>query len=181
MRGIIIFGEKGAGKDTVAEEIEELTNKQVFKYNIGDLCRNMSPVFLATDKWKGNERSFYVDFALKIKEYDTNILNYYVCGKIIEELKIKTIKDIPNDTLIIVTGGRTEEDFEYWKECGFKVVGVTCSDDIRNKRLKTRDGIEQKQKDNLEKGTKKIILKSDYIIDNSGTIDELRKLILEIL
>ena len=34
------------------------------------------------------------------------------------------MKDIDNEQLIIVTGGRTYEDFEFWKKSGFKTLGL---------------------------------------------------------
>lgn len=173
MNGIIIFGEKGSGKDTVAKFIEEISSKEVLKYNIGDLVRNMAPVFLATDRWNGDERSFYVETALKLKEYDINFLNFYVEGRILKDLGIKNLLEIPKDKLVIVTGGRTEEDYVYFKERGFKIVGVTCDEDIRQGRLRLRDGVVQRGNDNLEKNTKSIIDRADVKIDNSYSEEEL--------
>lgn len=180
MRGIIIFGEKGSGKDTVAKFIEEFSSKEVLKYNIGDLVRNMAPIFLATDRWKDDERSFYVETALKLKEYDINFLNLYVEGRILKDLNIKNLYEIPDEKLVIITGGRTEEDYVYFRERGFKIVGVTCNEDIRQARLKSRDGVVQRGNDNLEKNTKSIISRADVKIDNSGTEEDLIENIKEI-
>ena len=45
MKGLIVFGEKGSGKDTVAKLINEYSEKSVSFFNIGDLVRDMSCIF----------------------------------------------------------------------------------------------------------------------------------------
>lgn len=173
MTGIIVFGEKGSGKDTVAKLISECSLKKSSFFNVGDLVRDMSCIFLATDKWDNNKREFYIETAKKLKEYDINFLSLYVKGRILEKFEKVDLKEIDDENLIIVTGGRTEEDYEFWKENGFTVVGIKCTDEVRQLRLKERDGYLQNSEDSLEENTKKIIAKSDYIIDNSGTKKEL--------
>ncbi|MGG5461922.1 AAA family ATPase [Clostridium sp. B9] len=175
MKGLIVFGEKGSGKDTVARLINEYSEKSVSFFNIGDLVRDMSCIFLATDRWKEKKREFYIDTAIKLKEIDKNFLSYYVLGRILEKFQKESLKEISDDQLIIVTGGRTYEDFDFWKENGFKTLGVNCDEDVREERLKSRDGYEQKSEDNLEKDTGIIIKKCDYILDNSGSFDDLTK------
>ena len=67
MKGLIVFGEKGSGKDTVAKLINEYSEKSVSFFNIGDLVRDMSCIFLATDKWENKKREFYILFRLLTK------------------------------------------------------------------------------------------------------------------
>ncbi|MPQ44057.1 AAA family ATPase, partial [Clostridium tarantellae] len=173
MNGIIIFGEKGSGKDTVAEYIEKFIkeNKEVSFFNIGDIVRNMSCMFLATEKWNNKKREFYVETAKKLKELDKNFLNYYALGKIFEQFQVNTLNEIENNKLLIITGGRTEEDYNFWRERNFLIVGVTCEENIRQERLKGRDGYFQHSQDSLEKDTKLIIKKSDFIINNSSGLE----------
>ncbi|ELU5586507.1 AAA family ATPase [Clostridium perfringens] len=175
MKGLIVFGEKGSGKDTVAKLINEYSEKSVSFFNIGDLVRDMSCIFLATDKWENKKREFYVDTAIKLKEIDKDFLSYYVLGKILDKFKKKSMKDIDNEQLIIVTGGRTYEDFEFWKNSGFKTLGVKCDEKVRIERLKSRDGYEQNSQDDLEKNTRKIIDLCDFTVDNSGSFKDLTK------
>ena len=175
MKGLIVFGEKGSGKDTVARLINEYSEKSVSFFNIGDLVRHMSCIFLATDKWNNKKREFYVDTAMKLKEIDENFLSYYVLGRILDKFKKNSILEIDNEQLIIVTGGRTYEDYEFWKKSGFKTLGVKCDENIRKERLKNRDGYEQNSEDNLEKNTSKIIELCDFNVDNSGSFQELVK------
>lgn len=174
MRGLIIFGEKGSGKDTVANLINDYSTCNVSFFNIGDLCRDMSCMFLATDKWNNNKRKFYVDTAKKLKELDIDFLSYYVVGKILEKFDCKSLDSIGESELIIVTGGRTYEDYDFWKERKFSVVGIYCDEEIRQQRLMNRDGYKQNIVDTLEKNTKEIIKKADYIIDNSSTVEHLK-------
>lgn len=175
MKGLIVFGEKGSGKDTVARLINEYSEKSVSFFNIGDLVRDMSCIFLATDKWDNKKREFYVDTAIKLKEIDENFLSYYVLGKILNKFKKKSILEIDDQQMIIVTGGRTYEDFDFWKNSGFKTLGVKCDEKVRKERLKSRDGYEQNSEDNLEKNTKEIIDLCDFTVDNSGSFDDLTK------
>lgn len=177
MKGLIVFGEKGSGKDTVARLINEYSEKSVSFFNIGDLVRDMSCIFLATDIWEGKKREFFIDTAIKLKEIDKNFLSYYVLGRILEKFQKSSLDKISDEQLIIVTGGRTYEDFDFWKENGFKTLGVSCDEEVREARLKIRDGYEQKSEDNLEKDTRIIIKKCDYILDNSGTFEELTKVV----
>lgn len=177
MRGLIVFGEKGSGKDTVARLINEYSSKNVSFFNIGDLCRDMSCMFLATDKWSNSKREFYVETAKKLKEIDIDFLSYYVVGKILEKFKCTSLNDIGDNELIIVTGGRTEEDYSFWKERNFGVVGIHCDEEIRQQRLMNRDGYTQNSIDSLEKNTKEIIKRADYTLDNSGDLDQLKEVI----
>ncbi|MGL5243926.1 MAG: AAA family ATPase [Sarcina sp.] len=177
MKGIIIFGEKGSGKDTVAELIKKSIQKHTIFFNIGDLVRNMAPVFLGTDKWNGCKREFYVDTAKKLKELDKDFLNYYTLGKILEYFKVNTLKEIESNSLVIITGGRTEEDYSFWKERNFLIVGVQCCEEIRQQRLIGRDGYLQQCEDSLERDTKAIIEKADFIIENSSALEELNQVI----
>lgn len=175
MIGLIVFGEKGSGKDTVARLINEYSERSVSFFNIGDLVRDMSCIFLATDRWDENKREFYIDTAVKLKEIDENFLSYYVLGKILEKFQKKSLNEIDKEQLIIVTGGRTYEDYNYWSKQGFKTLGVKCDEEVREARLKSRDGYEQKSTDNLERDTRKIIDICEYNIDNSGSYDDLQR------
>ncbi|MGL5380704.1 AAA family ATPase [Clostridium sp.] len=173
MRGIIVFGEKGSGKDTAATLISSYSKKESYFFNIGDIVRSMSPVFKATDKWNNNKRGFFIDIAKKLKEYDINFLNLFINGKILEKFNCNNFEEIKEDKLIIITGGRTDEDFDYWKEKGFITVGIHCDEEIRQERLKNRDGYFQNTVDSLEENTKNNIKRSDFVIDNSSTKENL--------
>jgi len=82
--GIIIFGEMGSGKDTLADYIIEKENK-VKKYGLSDIIRGMKPVVSVSPEWKNNERGFMQLVADKLREIDMNILNKYALGKMIQD------------------------------------------------------------------------------------------------
>ena len=192
--GIIIFGEMGSGKDTLADFMID-KDKRIKKYGLGDIIRTIKPVSLVVPKWNGDERTLYQAFADKLREIDYDILNDYALGKMLQEnlgsnFKIteenyrndldcifKLLKDEKNIIPMIV-GGRTFSDYNYWKNRGFLVVGMTVDSKNRLERLIKRDGESVAKKSdsnhNTEKDVKEIIEKSDIKVNNDGTLEDLK-------
>lgn len=132
--GIVIFGEMGSGKDTLAEQISNLrTNAHI--YNMGALCREIMNIAKVNPKWVDNERSLGQDIADKLREVDKNIFGDYILSKIFlrwqekygfncgyisgDEYNGKVLNHlskIRKNELSIISGGRTIDDFRYWKE-----------------------------------------------------------------
>lgn len=127
LNGIVIFGEMGSGKDTFAEILAELL-PTCSLYNIGYICRELMKVANVREEWHGKGREFGQLVSVKLREIDENILNDYTYARVIED-----------ETLPVVIGGRTKQDYEYWKNKGFLIVGVDVDYNIRIERLKSRD------------------------------------------
>ncbi|PKK40030.1 hypothetical protein ABB02_00825 [Clostridiaceae bacterium JG1575] len=191
--GIIIFGEMGSGKDTLADFIIE-EDRRVKKYGLGDIIRLIKKVTLVDPQWFGDERSFMQRVADKLREIDMDILNHFALAKMLEEnLKdfqltkdhyredldalFQRVRDEGN-TVPMIVGGRTWMDYEYWKNRGFLTVGLTASPENRRIRLILRDGEQIAQKSdfthNTEMDVRDIIEKCELIVSNDGDLKELK-------
>lgn len=197
-KGIIIFGEMGSGKDALADYIIEMEHKAK-KYGLGDVIRAMKPIVLVSPEWKGNERGFFQLLADKLREIDMNILNKYALAKMItENVEMHEVQqdtkwediyenlDRVNGTILpMIVGGRTKDDFDFWKKAGFLVVGITASKENRYHRLVLRDGEEVAKNSNTAHNTEKevaaLVEKADMIVDNDGTLEDLKVLSAEVL
>lgn len=193
--GIIIFGEMGSGKDTLADFIIE-EDKRIKKYGLGDIIRTIKPVSIVDPMWFGNERTLYQTFADKLREINYDILNEYALGKMIQEnfngkpiiTKENYDEDLKNifekmrnesNFIPMIVGGRTFSDYDYWKKRNFFVVGITMEKENRISRLIARDGEEVAKKSdsthNTEKDVRDIIEKADIKVNNDGTLEDLRE------
>jgi dephospho-CoA kinase len=189
--GIIIFGEMGSGKDALADFIIEKESK-VKKYGLGDVIRAMKPIISVSPDWRENERGFFQLIADKLREIDMNILNKYALGKMIQEntTDAKTVlqetkwEDIMENlakvnekTLPMIVGGRTKDDYDFWKKAGFLIVGITATKENRYNRLVARDGEEVAKNSNPNHNTEKevaaLVEKATIVVNNDGTLEDL--------
>ncbi len=197
--GIIIFGEMGSGKDTLADMIIE-EHPGIKKYGLGDLIRSMKPILRVSPQWKGKERGFYQSIADKLREIDNNILNKYCLSKMFSEYSKGELREVTleneledisfnlnlvnKEFIPMIVGGRTYDDYDYWKSIGFMIVGIKTDKDLRMNRLILRDGEEVAKKSdpnhNTEKNVVDIVKKADCVLENNGTLEDLRKKVKKI-
>jgi dephospho-CoA kinase len=197
-KGIIIFGEMGSGKDTLADFIIDLEPKTK-KYGLGDIIRGMKPIVSISPEWLGNERGFFQLVADKLREIDMNILNKYALSRMItenaelhpvaQETKWDDIYENlnrVNETILpMIVGGRTKDDFDFWKKAGFLIVGITATKENRFQRLVERDGEEVAKNSNPNHNTEKevavLVEKADFIANNDGSLEDLKVKAQEVL
>lgn len=191
--GIIIFGEMGSGKDTLADLITE-QDQRIKKYGLGDIIRLIKKVTLVDPAWFGDERSFMQLAADKLREIDMDILNHFALAKMLEDnlteitltkenyrqdldRLFRKIKEEAN-TIPMIVGGRTWKDYDYWTSRGFLAVGIVVDAEKRIDRLTERDGEEIAGKSNsahnTEKDVQAIIDKCEVKVDNNGTLESLK-------
>ncbi len=190
--GIIIFGEMGSGKDTLADGIIS-KDPRFKKYGLGDIIRLIKKVTLVDPEWFGNERTFMQLAADKLREIDMDILNHFALAKMLEEnldevhLTRETYREdlnahfqkILTDSQVIpmIVGGRTWKDFDYWTSRGFLAIGLEVDAAKCMERLISRDGEEIAAKSdpshNTEKDVRDIIRKCELKVDNNGTLEDL--------
>ncbi|OPJ59327.1 hypothetical protein [Clostridium oryzae] len=196
--GIVIFGEMGSGKDTLARMIEDIRDDSKI-YNMGVLCREMMKVAKVNPKWKGQERFIGQTIADKFRELDINIMCDYILSLILGDSLVSIdnnedyvnsitneLRNVRKNQLSIIVGGRTLTDFEYWRKLDFFMLGIKVGEKVRETRLKERDGAETAQnsssKHNTEKDVSYIINNlCDAVIVNDGTLDDLRTNINSVL
>lgn len=166
IKGIVIFGAAGSGKDTFAEILSEfIPNSNI--YNIGYLCRECMKITAVNEDWANKSRELATTVSDNLKSIYTDILNDYTYAN-------ATI----NNSFPIIAGGRTISDCNYWRNKGFTIVGIDTDNDIRTARLKKRDS--DFNEDSLKHKTETdipIIIGNlcDIIILNNGDIYELRE------
>lgn len=190
--GIIIFGEMGSGKDTLADILIK-NNGQLKKYGLGDVIRIIKKVSKVDTNWIGNERTFMQRVADKLREIDMDILNHFALAKMLEENleEFKLSKENykseldglfkrmrqEKNVIPIIVGGRTFKDFDYWTGCGFASLGIEVSKEKRLERLEIRDGKEiAKNSDsshNTERDVAEIIKKCQFKLSNDGSLEDL--------
>ena len=196
--GIIIFGEMGSGKDALADFIIDFEPKTK-KYGLGDIIRNMKPIVAISPEWSGNERGFFQLVADKLREIDMNILNKYALSRMITENAqlhpvaqeskwndiYENLERVNENILPMIVGGRTKDDFDFWKKAGFLIVGITATKENRYQRLVLRDGEEVAKNSNPNHNTEKevavLVDKADFIANNDGTLEDLKIKAKEIL
>ena len=192
--GIIIFGEMGSGKDTLADLIIEAEHR-FKKYGLGDIIRLIKKVTLVDPVWFGDERSFMQLAADKLREIDLDILNHFALAKMLEDNLaefslsrenyradldeiFRRIRDEAN-VIPMIVGGRTWKDYDYWTSRGFLSVGLEVDAKVRMDRLILRDGEEiagnSDSSHNTEKDVRDIIQKCEIKADNNGTLKDLER------
>ena len=193
INGIIIFGEMGSGKDTLADLVIEADHR-IKKYGLGDIIRLIKKVTLVDPVWFGDERTFMQLAADKLREIDMDILNHFALAKMLEEnlADFKLTKEnyredldglfrkirLEADTIPMIVGGRTWKDYDYWTKRGFLAVGILVDAEKRILRLTERDGEEVAQKSNsahnTEKDVRNIIDRCEIKVDNNGSLEALK-------
>lgn len=195
--GIVIFGEMGAGKDALAEQFLDLRQNAKI-YNIGVLCREMMKVAKVNPQWRGLERYIGQTTADKLREMDKDIMCDYILALIYErwqreygwdnnglegEAYHKALMEqfavIREEELSIIAGGRTLVDLNYWKNKQYLIVGIKVSEEVRRKRLISRDGEKTVKNSssthNTEADVPYIINNlCDELILNDGTLEDLK-------
>ncbi|WP_409344235.1 hypothetical protein [Paenibacillus sp. MBLB4367] len=186
--GVVIFGEIGAGKDTLAEYLKEtIGNAKIF--NLGMLCRDIMRVTKVNPTWTDKERSLGQQVAEKLRSIDPNIMNDYVFSKVVEGMEFEfstmsleqTLECLNSELSFfpIIVGGRTHEDLKYWRNKGFVILGITADDELRKQRVTLRNN-ERNQSNNYQHFTETeareiVSSQCDYYIINNGSILDLLK------
>lgn len=166
IKGIVLFGAAGSGKDTFAEILAEfIPNSNM--YNIGYLCRECMKITTVNEEWANKSRELATTVSDKLKSIYPDILNDYTYANAMMK-----------DSFPIIIGGRTITDCNYWRNKGFTIVGVDVDNDIRIARLKERDADfnENSLKHKTETDIPIIIQElCDVVVLNNGDISELRE------
>jgi dephospho-CoA kinase len=196
--GIVIFGEMGAGKDTLADQFKQI-RPCCEVYNMGKMCRTIMKIATVNSKWRGKERCLGQSIADQLRKVDINIMSDYILAQIYErwqkecgfdnrnlkgeaydKLVLEQLSVIRKYELSVIVGGRTEDDLKYWRNKQYLIIGLKVNDEVRTKRLITRDGekneINETSSHTTETEARSIVdNQCDDIITNNGSLDDLKK------
>lgn len=130
MKGIIIFGIMGSGKDTLAAMIlDKINNSKIYK--LGEEIRSM----VDANNPGGDNRKLYQEYGQKRREVEgIDVWNNSCKRKIEMDSRVEKFK------FPVIADGRQLNEAAYWKELGFYVVGITAPSQTRYDRLIERDG-----------------------------------------
>lgn len=176
MTSFIVFGEMGAGKDTVAEMLAKNYNSDIVK--LGKRIRNDVDEIYNKFNIDKNLRELYQHYGQSMRNvFGKDIWNLILYESIKEGLR--------KDNSYIIADARQPNEFIFWKELGFIPVGVVADLNIRTQRLKNRDGFDQSVAFNheTEVSARQVIehikelepTREAFVITNNGTLDELEK------
>ena len=126
---------------------------------------------------------------VNLREFSLRIRKEYG-GDIVARWAMEKIRRLNADRVLIV-GLRGEDEARYFESQGkLKVILVTAPEDVRFERLKargrsddpkTKTDFEYREEKERQFGIEGIMGRAQYVISNSGTIDELRKDVDELL
>jgi dephospho-CoA kinase len=172
MKGFLIFGQMGSGKDTVADILREYgyTTVKLGKY----IRQHVDKLnYIEQDK-----RPLYQQYGQTMRFlFGENVWN---------EALYNDIKILYHDKRIehfAIADGRQKNEFRYWRGKGFYTIGIEASPEIREERLIKRDGVSQKQYfgHQTEVEAAENIKRCDFKLDNNHSIECLREQVEMIL
>jgi dephospho-CoA kinase len=156
---LFLFGRRGAGKSAVAGFLEEW-GARVYKLS-DPLYRIARELFGMKEK----DRALLQRLGDKLREVDPDCL--------LKHLSFRLYADAPR--FAVVEDVRLLREAERLRQMGFAGVLVRAPDPVRFARLKARgeDVLPEKEEHPTESEVDLIV--PDYVIDNRGTLKELRK------
>ena len=167
MKKIGILGKGGSGKDTVAEYLEEKGYKTAaFSDGLYQVCRE----FYGMTK---KDRALLQDVGAAMRSVNPDVFVN------------KALHYLGDEEMCVITDVRAVNEYEILKSHGFEFIRVTCPLETRIKRIEQRDNIrcDEAYIDRLENAPIETYLDGyDVIeIDNSGSVEEVKKRIDELL
>ena len=167
----------GAGKSAVANYFKELTNSEIIKYS--DVLAEILTI-LNIEK----ERKNFANLSKSLRDtFSEDILENAVINKITNSEK----------KVIILDGVRRKEDIKLIKEISiFNLIFIDTSLKTRSERMKNRfekeddekinkNILENNEKHDSENRVNNLKNISNFIIDNNGTLEDLKKNIEKII
>lgn len=163
-----ILGKGGSGKDTVADILREKGFKCVaFSDGLYEICRNFYGMTV-------KDRALLQDVGAAMRSVDKDVF---------VKRALAALKD---EEMQCITDVRAVNECMALKDSGFVTVRVLCPLEKRIKRIENRDGIicDDVYIDRLENAPIENYLNDydpDFVIDNSGSVEDTAKQIEEML
>lgn len=166
---LIIFGQMGSGKDTLALLLTYTTNSEILK--LGQKIRN--EVYSISEYHKSDK-----DMRTLFQEYGQGMRKIFGddiwCNYVKQQMESSKLKSF------IIADGRQQNELEYFTKLGFIPIAIKCDKEIRKKRLIERDkytqeGFEHETELSVANIINQIELSGGYVLDNSKGIKELEE------
>ncbi|MGI9951962.1 AAA family ATPase [Moorellaceae bacterium AZ2] len=158
---ILLTGQAGAGKDTVAGYL--VTRHNFRRYAFADKIKQIAMELWPEEFRKGKPRRLLQRLGSKMREIDSLVWVHYIFRQI--------EKDSPER--VVITDGRLEDEHNACRMAGFWVVEVRCSPELRAERLRTRDGAVLSAAETAHETERWACPQADFNLDNNGTIEGL--------
>lgn len=162
---LFLYGRRAAGKTTVAGFLSEVGAKS---------CKLSDPLYrIATDLFgmRGKDRRLLQVLGDKLREIGPDCLLEHLCNRLrVEEPEFAVVEDV-----------RLLREAEYLRRRGFLGVLVKAPDAARMARLRARGEDVRPEEDEHRTEAEVDLILPDYVIDNSGTLKDLRKATLALL
>lgn len=182
MKGVIIFGTMGSGKDTVAQMIKELLNAT--EYKLGYYIRQNVDEFQRLHATGVPNREAY-------QNYGQGMRHLFGDDFWCELTYNRMIQDDIHNEFVVISDGRQPNELRYWDKRGLFKIGVHADVSIRRQRLELRDGQDQLKQFRHETELSAIkcidslpnasLTNSSYIIDNNGSKRHLKDQVYEVV
>lgn len=174
MKDVAIIGKAGAGKDTVAQLLDELAPGFI-RLAFADPVKAYYHSIFMSEPPEPKPRAGYQWFGQKMREHDPDVWIKHLA---------ETYNSITEWTSnpVIITDLRQPNEYEWCRKNGFVIVKVWATEETRIERLKKR-GDNFKLED-LNHETERYIdeFKSDFWLDNDeDDIDYLKKQITKLV
>lgn len=171
-----LLGGIRSGKDTVATVIEQQLSGEVERFAFSGGIHEVIKEFLPTLYQKGKPRLALQEIGQLMRKFDPNVwINrlFY---------RIETSSNVPlQDRNIIITDVRQYNEALRLKEAGYTIIKVVADMDVRLERA--RKAGDNFSKEMFEHETEQSIdvCPYDYLIDNSGTLEQLEERVKDVL
>ncbi len=171
MKGLILIGKAGSGKDTVADY---LVKKYGFvRYAFADKIRDIVIDLFPDEVVKGKPRRLLQTIGTSMRQLDPDVWARYLVHRIEKE----------KPSLFVVSDCRYPNELKMLWELGALPVFIDCPYELRMQRLAVRDGVVNEsllshESEQAVDELRKVVNLDDIVyLYNDGTLEELYQLV----
>ena len=166
MPNIILFGQMGAGKTTIADILVRKYGYR--KFSLGEKIHSECAIHGTHSR---PEMQKYGQMMREI--FGEHVWNQYLFNKI---HNFPTNANLIELERVVIDDGRQLNEFEFWSNKKFKCVGVYAPEVDRINRLIARTGkfpTDEQLKHETETQAEECAYKASHLISNAGTLEDL--------
>lgn len=166
---IAITGKIRSGKDTVADMISEQYNFEVFAFSSG--IKEIIEKYFSNDIGsKRKLREHYQRIGQSMRKLDQNVWVNHTNSQI--EDFLSTYGEEEN---VLIKDLRQKNEHKFLKDNGYKVIKVIADEDTRIARAMESNDVFHREAFNHETELSVDSIQEDYLVENNGTLEELRR------